>query len=186
MKDHYYLHLSQDSSWKYCPLPHRCSKLLTQNIIGLGPGATWVPPLWEKDLWSFTHFCPGECDGSWHLTFIFQSKSYVVEQLIPDQINAMAAQRELPTRYFCPQDHCFTISMIQHDSTFTLSSVVPTSVEHRSISSELRRWVEVMPNSSKYFSKIFRCPSENTTPPVCTMCVCTAKSQMFTFIQTPK
>lgn len=65
----------------------------------------------------------------------------------------------------------------QHDGTFTLSTVVPTSVEHRSISSEFRRWVEVMPNSSKYFSRIFRWLSENTTPPVSTVCICTVGSR---------
>ena len=49
-----------------------------------------------------------------------------------------------------------------HLITLTLSTVVPTSLAHLWTMSVLRRWVEVMPHSSKYLSKICRCSSVNS------------------------
>ena len=43
---------------------------------------------------------------------------------------------------------------------------VPTSAAHLAIKSRLRRWVEVMPYSSKYFIKTIRCVSVNKDWPM--------------------
>lgn len=103
-----------------------------------------------------------QCGHSYYNSYIVKDGNYMCCRKWVTHVNIFYTYTNMDTRtHTCGRMHTHV-----HTQTLTRSKVVPTSLAHLSISSMLRRWVEVIPYSSKYLNNMVRCSSLNRLTPI--------------------